>query len=229
MALQKAFLETEGGKRIDCLFNPAQLTVTKANQWVADLVPGRQAPNLYFTGGHSGTLWTVLTFDTTADGTAVTVHTQKLMGLMAVDKQLPGYDNATGRGRPPWVKLHWGDFHSFPGVVEDLQVDFTYFAAGGTPLRAKATILLRQFKEEGAWGPQNPTSGTPEPQRVHQVQVGETLDRIAATHYGESNRWRAIADANRIEDPLALAPGTILTIPRLESAPSDDEEEGLGG
>jgi Contractile injection system tube protein/LysM domain len=225
MALQKAFLETETGQRINCLFNPAHLTVTKANQWVGDLVPGRQAPNLYFTGGHSGTLQAVLTFDTTADGSAVTAHTHKLFGLMAVDKQLPGYDNATKRGRPPWVKLHWGDFHSFAGVVQDLQVDFTYFAANGTPLRAKAAIVLRQFEEEGAWGPQNPTSGTPEPQRVHRVQVGETLDRIAATHYGDSARWRVIADANRVEDPLALAPGVVLTIPRLEGGTPGDEEE----
>ena len=226
MALQKAFLETETGQRISCLFNPAQLTITKANHWVADLVPGRQAPNLYFTGGHPGTLQAVLTFDTTADGSAVTVHTQKLIGLMAVDKQLPGYDNATKRGRPPWVKLHWGDFHSFAGVVADLQIDFTYFAANGTPLRAKAAIFLRQFTEEGAWGPQNPTSGTPEPDRVHVVQAGETLDRIAASHYGDSTHWRAIADANRLEDPLAVRPGTALTIPRLESCAPAPEEDG---
>ena len=228
MALQKAFLETEGGQRIDCLFNPAQLTVSKSNQWVADLVPGRQAPNLYFTGGHAGTLRTVLTLDTTAEGTAVTVHTQKLLALMAVDQRLPGYDTATKRGRPPWVKLHWGDFHSFAGVLEDLQLDFTYFAANGTPLRAKATIFLRQFQEEGSFGPQNPTSGTPEPHRVHRVQVGETLDRIAAACYGRPDRWRTIAEANRIEDPMVLPPGTVLTIPRLEAGTPHQEEERRG-
>jgi LysM repeat protein len=227
MALQKAFLKTESGQRIDFLFNPAQLTITKANHWVSDLVPGRQAPNLYFTGGHAGTLRAVLTLDTTADGSAVTVHTQKLFKLMAIDTSLPGYDNATGRGRPPWIKLHWGDFHSFAGVLEDLQVDFTYFAANGAPLRAKAAIFLRQYEDEGNWGPQNPTSGTPEPERVHQVQVGETLDRIAATYYGRPTQWRAIASANAIEDPLALAPGSVLTIPRLEAGrPEAGEHDG---
>jgi LysM repeat protein len=216
MTLQKAFLETEGGQRIDCLFNPAHLTLTRANHWVSDLVPGRAAPNLYFTGGHAGTLTTTLTFDTTANGGDVTVHTAKLLKLMAVDPNLPGYDSATGRGRPPWVKFHWGDFHSFAGVIADLQIDFTYFSANGIPLRAKAALLLRQYTEEGDFGPQNPTSGTPEPERVHRVRTGETLDRIAATYYGDAGRWRAVAVANDIEDPLDVPPGTVLTIPRLE-------------
>lgn len=216
MPLQKAFLETEGGQRIDCLFNPAQLTLTHANHWVADLVPGRAAPNLYFTGGHAGTLSASLTFDTTAKGTDVTAHTGKLVKLMGVDRNLPGYDSSTGRGRPPWVKFHWGDFHSFAGVIADLQIDFTYFSAEGTPLRAKASLVLRQFAEAGDFRPQNPTSGTPEPERVHRVRPGETLDRIASTYYGHAGRWRAVADANHIEDPLDLRPGTVLTIPRLE-------------
>jgi hypothetical protein len=216
MALQKAFLQTETGQRIDCLFNPAQLTLTKSNHWVADLVPGRASPNLYFTGGLGGALSASLTLDTTSDGSAVTVHTGKLLKLMAVDQKLPGYDNATGRGRPPWVKFHWGDFHSFAGVIVDLHIDFTYFAADGTPLRAIAVLVLRQYAEEGDFGPQNPTSGTPEPERVHRVRTGETLDRIAAIYYGDSGRWRAVAGANGIEDPLALPPGTVLTIPRID-------------
>jgi nucleoid-associated protein YgaU len=51
---------------------------------------------------------------------------------------------------------------------------------------------------------------------VHRIQPGETLDRIAAMHYGDSTRWRTIADGNGIEDPLALRPGALLSIPRLD-------------
>jgi nucleoid-associated protein YgaU len=60
---------------------------------------------------------------------------------------------------------------------------------------------------------QNPTSGTPHPHRTHVVSPGETLDRIAAVYYGDGTRWRAIAVANGISDPLAIAPGTLLSIP----------------
>ena len=44
---------------------------------------------------------------------------------------------------------------------------------------------------------------------------GETLDRIAATHYADPTRWRLIADANHVVDPLALSAGELLVIPEI--------------
>jgi nucleoid-associated protein YgaU len=32
-------------------------------------------------------------------------------------------------------------------------------------------------------------------------------------HLGDSTQWRSIAEANEIEDPLALRPGSLLAIP----------------
>jgi nucleoid-associated protein YgaU len=49
---------------------------------------------------------------------------------------------------------------------------------------------------------------------VHRVQPGETLDRISAKYYGDSTRWRELARANGVEDPLAIRPGALLNIPR---------------
>ncbi|HEX7806464.1 MAG TPA: LysM peptidoglycan-binding domain-containing protein, partial [Cellulomonas sp.] len=97
-----------------------------------------------------------------------------------------------------------------------LELTFTYFSSTGIPLRATLALVLRQYEPSNAFGPQNPTSGTPRPHRVHQVQPGETLDRIAARYYGDATRWRTLAVANGIEDPLALRPGAQLSIPRLE-------------
>ena len=84
-------------------------------------------------------------------------------------------------------------------------------------LRSQLDALEVQFQEDANWGPQNPTSGTPDPHRVHQVERGETLDRLAASYYGDSTQWRLIARANGIEDPLALEPGAILVIPKLKA------------
>ena len=156
-----------------------------------------------------------LWFDTTDTGTAVTKHTGKVMKLMDVDPALPGTDPQTNNARPPYVVFHWGNLHSFKAVVTDLTMQFTYFSSTGVPLRAKVDLSLTQFAESAAFGPQNPTSGTPEPHRVHRVQPGETLDRISAKYYGDSTRWRAIATANGIVDPLALRTGSLLTIPRV--------------
>ncbi|MFN2608122.1 MAG: LysM peptidoglycan-binding domain-containing protein [Acidimicrobiales bacterium] len=215
-ATQKAYIEVENGQRLTCLFNPSELTIAKSNLWESDNVPGRNAPDLFFTGGESGTMDLSLVFDTTADGSPVTKHTNKLMDVMKVDPNLPGHDPERNKGRPPWVKFHWGDLHSFKAIVTSLNLTFTYFSSSGVPLRAKASISLKQFQEDAKWGPQNPTSGTPDPHRVHQLERGETLDRLAAAYYGDSTKWRHIARANGVEDPLRLQPGTRLVIPKLK-------------
>ena len=212
----KAFLETEKGDRIPCLFNPTALQVTRVNQWAADAPAGRAMPRLRFAGSRSGTLHLELFFDTTAEGGSVTTHTSKLLALMEPDPSLPGADAASGNVRPQWVKFHWGDLHSFKSVLTSLDLAFVYFAGDGTPLRARADVILTQYEQDAAFGPQNPTSGTPEPHRVHRVAPGETLDRIAAAHYGDPTRWRDIAAANGVEDPLAIRPGVLLGIPRIE-------------
>jgi hypothetical protein len=211
----KAFLTTEDGQRIPCLFNPSDLALTQINAWAADRMPGKGVPTLRYSGASSGSLRLTLFFDTTDTGKPVTEYTSKIVKLMEVNTSLPGSNASTNNARPPWVVFHWGDFHSFKAVVSALELTFEYFSNTGTPLRARAALTLTQYQDETAFAAQNPTSGTPRPHRVHRVQPGETLDRISAMHLGDSTKWRSIAEANELEDPLALRPGTLLAIPEL--------------
>jgi LysM repeat protein len=211
---QKAYLDTETGERLPCLFNPASLTVALSNVWRGDETPGKSAPDLYFAGSASATFDTELVFDTTDTGKPVTEYTTKLVHVMRIDPNLPGHDPSRNRGRPPWIRFHWGDLHSFKSVVERLSINFTYFGSDGTPLRARVSISLRQYEDDPTWAPQNPTSGTPHPHRVHVLQAGDTLDRIAARYYGDAAIWRVIAEANGIEDPFRLPKGAPLKIPQ---------------
>jgi hypothetical protein len=211
----KAFLTTEDSQRIPCLFNPSDLALTQNNAWAADRMPGKGVPTLRYTGAGSGSLRLTLFFDTTDTGKPVTEYTSKIVKLMEVNTSLPGSNASTNNARPPWVVFHWGDFHSFKAVVSALELTFEYFSNSGTPLRARAALTLTQYQDETAFAAQNPTSGTPRPHRVHRVQPGETLDRISAIHLGDSTKWRSIAEANEIEDPLALRPGSLLVIPEL--------------
>lgn len=212
--LQKAYLEVENGARIDCMFNPSTYSFATNNRWDADSIPGKRTPSLRFAGGGGGSFSLRLTFDTTDSGRSVTAHTNKLLKLMEIDTGLPGYDASLNNGRPPWVKFHWGaDIHSFKAVISSANVTFTYFSSEGVPLRANVDLSLDQYEADANWGPQNPTSGTPKPSRTHQVQVGDTLDRIAARYYGDATKWRDIAALNSIADPLDIAPGRLLAIP----------------
>ena len=211
----KAELHTEKNEVIKFLFNPADLTLTKSATWNAAENKGGNAPELRFSAGQSGTLALSITLDTTDTGEDVTYHTNKLLDLLKVDMSLAGSDKNRNKGRPPWVEFHWGPLHSFRAVVERLQIKFTYFAADGMPLRAKADLALKQYADEAVQPLQNPTSHTPSLQTVHRLSHGETLDRLAARHYADPTRWRLIAEANDIVDPLGLHPGDLLVIPEL--------------
>ena len=169
-----------------------------------------------YAGGEGGSFSLSLVFDTTSDGKPVTSYTNKLLKLMDVDTTLPGYDEARSNGRPPWVKFHWGtSLHSFKAVVKSIDVGFTYFSSEGLPLRANVEMSLEQYEPDANWGPQNPTSGTPNPNRTHQVQVGDTLDRISAPLLrrpdavaGHRRRQRARRPARPASRPPARDPGT---------------------
>ncbi len=212
--LQRAYLEVETGGRIECMFNPTTFSFATQNRWESDSIPGKATPTLRFAGGSGGTFSLSLVFDTTDTGKAVSTYSNKLLKLLEIDTTLPSYNADAGNGRPPWVKFHWGThIHSFKAVITSANVTFTYFSNEGLPLRANVELSLEQYEPDANWGPQNPTSGTPKPQRTHQVQVGDTLDRIAARYFGDSTKWRDIATINGIGDPLDLTPGRILSIP----------------
>ncbi len=212
---QKAFLQPEKGDKIPCLFNPSELSFSRSNTWSAPDMPGKGVPTLNYSGAQSGSMSLRLFFDTTDSGNPVTDYTDRLLSLMEVDPSLPGSNENNNNARPPWAQFHWGSMYSFKAVVTSASVTFTYFAADGTPLRADVDLSLTQYEDGKVFGPQNPTSGTPHPHRAHRIQPGETLDRIAAIHYGTPTKWRAIAELNGIEDPLALRPGRVLAIPEL--------------
>jgi contractile injection system tube protein/LysM domain-containing protein len=215
---EKAFLKFErSNEPLECLFNPETITIAKSNKWGppgGDTQPGKEPPTLSFQGQESGSLGFDLVFDSTDTGAPVTNYTNKLLSYMEIDPTLPGTDENSNNGRPPFVVFHWGRLYSFPAVITRADITFDYFSSSGVPLRAKVKLSLTQYMKSRAFTKQNPTSGTPQPHRVHRIQPGETLDRISARYYGDSTRWRLLAMANGIEDPLAIRPGSLLSVPQ---------------
>lgn len=213
MGLAKAQLQPEQGAAIPCMFNPAEISLSKSNSWKASESKGANAPTLEFQAGQSATISLNLVLDTSLTGEDVSGYTNKLFDLMKVDPSLPGAKSGNNSARPPWVKLEWGSTNTFKAVLERLAVRYTYFDDRGTPLRAKADLALKQYEDEQAYPLQNPTSFSPRPHRAHTLIAGETLDKLAARYYRDATQWRQIAEANRILDPLDLPLGTVLVIP----------------
>jgi len=66
-------------------------------------------------------------------------------------------------------------------------------------------------KEQLERNPRN----SPDHTKRRTLKSGETLALIASEEYDDPGEWRRIADANGIDDPRDVKPGTVLTLPPI--------------
>jgi Contractile injection system tube protein/LysM domain len=215
-----------GHVTVGLTLNPADLDFKRSVQIAEIPIPGLDSPLLQFIRGQNETLTLSLFFDTTDKGmgdtaTSVATLVDPIYGATKVDPLTHA---------PPVCTFAWGD--DFPGnhihdkagsqkrenfecLVERVDHKYTLFSPKGVPLRATATVTLREFKTLGRQLLQLGLN-SPDRTQVRTLRTDETLDTIAAEHYRRSGQWRTIARANHIEDPRRLAPGTFLTLPPLD-------------
>lgn len=219
---KQAYLELEGQQSdpIVCWFNPKDYSISKQNTWDVKPVVGQALPTVQFTGGQARQLTLDLLFDASdTDSMDVVGITNRLFRMMQVDEKL-GSGSAKNSARPPKVKFGWGSTLSFEAVPTSLAVQYTHFRPDGTPVRATAKLTLVQVDEtvemaggSGTARRQNPTTTGIAGVRSHVVRDGDSLPSIAFAAYGDATRWRVVAEANGIDNPLALRRGEVLSIP----------------
>lgn len=204
MALEKATIKPDGKAPIAVLFNPTQYSLDKGNQIAEIGVPGLAAPILQYARGNARTLSVELLFDTYEAGKDVRTHTDKIYGLLAIERSTHV---------PPICTFAWGSLR-FRCVVETVNGRFTLFFPDGRPARATLTVAMKEFTEVGKLVRSPPTESA-DHAKSYVVRQGDTLSSIAAAEYGDPALWRAIARANRIVSPRALRVGRTLVIPPI--------------
>lgn len=203
---------------LECLFNPTEYSFTMGNTWTPKRANGREMSFLEYTGGDNSTLTVDLFFDTVEPRTVkgqtyldVTEYVKTLQDFMVPTVGSPGTKNK----RPPYLRFQWGKGYSFKSVLRNMSVRYTLFNQGGDPIRCTASVTFVSVEldfEENQQGT-NPTSYAEAGHKQREVMPQDTLALISYQEYGNPNRWRRIAEANGIEDPLDLRPGQILAIP----------------
>jgi nucleoid-associated protein YgaU len=206
MAFQRASIQPEHGSTFNVLFNPTQYTIEKSNSLAEAGIPGLEAPILQYVHGNTRTLNMDLFFDTYEERTDVRDHTSKVYDLLLVDAETHA---------PPICKIVWGCF-SFRGVLDHVSGRYTLFLPDGTPVRATLSVSFKEYIEVEVLVRQNPTHSA-DHQKTRVVQAGDKLTDIAFREYGDARKWRPIADANRLDNPLQLKPGHVLIIPALNT------------
>lgn len=217
--LAKAFIDIEGGEKLQCWFNPNRYTISKSNKWDEQPVVGTSLPQVQFGGGQARKLSLELFFDDSDnyDGDVKRI-TDRLFAAMEVND---AFQSSRNTARPPLVEFGWGQTWTFKAVIEQLSVDFILFRPDGVPVRAIAKLDLRQA-EQVVGGPATPDAKRQNPTTLGMaglgakvVREGDSLQSMAFAAYRDATSWRAIAEANGIDDPTRLIRGASLAIPRL--------------
>jgi hypothetical protein len=121
--------------------------------------------------------------------------------------------------RLPVLLFSWG-IHgprgsNLPVTLEKVTVEYQRFDPLGIPVWARFSLTLVEFT---APKPRtNPTSGGVPGRATHTVSQCENVVQIANRAYGSPNAWRAVAEANGIDDPLRVKPGRTLSLPPAEA------------
>ncbi len=217
----KAKLAIEGGDTIQVLFNPTEYTITKGNNWTFDPIKGTSLPTGKFGGGKPREMQVNLLLDQSLpnDGKSVKEITDQLFKMMEVKG---GSGAGAGDAVPALVTFQWGEMIPFKAACTSLTVAFQLFKPNGSPIRADVKLAMTQAaaatsasaKSKGK--KQNPTTRSDGGLGVHLVKDGDSLQSIANRTYGDPNRWRLIAEANGVDDPLHLRRGKALDLPRID-------------
>ncbi len=201
------------GESVPCMFNPYEYTIAKTNSYEQADTKGKNIPHIRFQQGGAQTLTLRLLFDTLDAGQDVRSLTAHLWNMMMVDDART--DPRTGKSEPPHCMFIWGAF-SFEAVITQMSEQIGLFLPSGTAVRSTIQISLQQVSDAFDILGQNPTSGGGIAPTTRMLDAGDRLDLIAYDAYGDSTKWRQIAQANGIDDPLHLRTGRLIIIPPME-------------
>ncbi len=197
-----------GGTRIDFMFNPKEISISKSVEWKAK--PSKK-PTMPEYGGTKPQTITVEMFLDASEGGDVTTKVDQLFDAME-----PHEKTKKDKPSPPFCSFGWGvKTYISNAVLKTVAVKYTRFKPDGTPIRASATVTLEELRPGTA--KTNPTSGSPDAEVERILRPGDTLASIAYEELGTPTLWRVIAEVNGVDDPFRLVPGTSLIIPSLSA------------
>lgn len=215
MGIEKASIDilsgTHAGTRISVLFNPTEYTIERSNTYKTTSVPGLSGPLIHFINGEADSLSMELFLD---DYTDAPKNGQK--GVRErVDEIAAMLDIDNNQHAPPIVRFVWGKL-SFKAIIEKLTRKFQLFQPEGVPARATLGISFKEYRTLSELLV-NPRLQSADKSKRRVVVAGDSLWLMASREYHDATLWRAIAEANDLDDPRAILAGQWLIVPPLET------------
>lgn len=229
-SLKKAIIEIykNNGKtveKVECAFNPSQYTIKSTANYKEDHSIGTDVSRMIFLSGAQKEFSTALFFDSEGEigraGSMADVlgsssgKNDSIKPVTDTMKKITSAVQVSGSDhKPPLVAFIWGNLH-FKGVITSVTETFTMFDPFGKPIRGKLDLTIKEAQEEGLTKKSEPFE-SPDRTKYRTVLEGSSLWSMAYEEYGDCEKWRVIAKANGLLNPLQIYPGQVLKIPALQ-------------
>lgn len=204
-----------------CTFNPSQYSIKNAGKYKENKEVTGETETVTFVGVKQRVLSVSLFFDSAYS------LSQKMQGIKFPvgdlnSSLIPSVTEFTGKlenavmvdgnlHTPPQVTFLWGDLE-FKGVLTDLNQTFTMFNLFGKPLRAKVDLTIQAMETLAS---KSSPLQSPDRTKCRVITAGMSLWGIAYEEYGDCEKWRLIANANQLMNPLDIKEGTTIKVPAL--------------
>lgn len=215
MGYVPAKLVLEDGQEIAVMFNPSQYDISKNITYSKLNAVGSNNPKGQFISTGTDILKLSLIFNTynfkDKEGNIIPpVDKETNLDVNLRIKKI--YDltmiNPSDH-KPPVVTFKWTSL-IFKGFITSISRKYTMFLDDGTPVRATVDITMQNGDVT-----QNQMLESPDRTKYRIINEGTELWEQANNEYNDPSRWREIARANNISDPLDIKSGDNICIPPL--------------
>jgi hypothetical protein len=201
--------------RLEVLFNPTEYSINRETNFFEVPVPGLDSPVVQYVRGSGDKMTFELFFDITdrmQDGQVTTGQSVRELFVDPLERLMLQNEKLHA---PPPIMILWGkEVVMESAVATSLSVKYTLFDTRGRPVRATANLSVREHKSASAQLAEQRLA-SPDLTNTAVVRAGDTLPLIAFREYGDAAQWRPIAETNGLSNPLALAPGANLIVPKI--------------
>lgn len=210
-------------------FNPSAYTIRSTPLYQTVKKLGQDNTGSVFISGAARELSAVLYFDSASDSDLLplflTPELSRALPMATLENQLKPVTDKTKllaeavrvageQHTPPTVIFSWGNLN-FKGKISSLSEEYTMFSMEGKPIRAKVNITIKEETDEALMRKTSPFE-SPDRTKSRVIVEGMSLWSLAYEEYDDCEKWRIIARANHIMNPLDVVPGQVVKIPALE-------------
>lgn len=206
-----AQLEVKGVGVIKFPYNPQQWSVTKEALWnTTPQTAAKEGGVPQFQGTKAQSMTLPITLDRFGE---MPIDPDEAIKTLFAGTAPTAESTQKKDAKPPVVLVQWGrEMIMEQAYIKSVKITKKDLNPTTGQLNlAEAEVVLEAIPQSVAG--QNPTSGALASKRTHTMIDGDSLASVAYAEYGNPTRWRALAAANKIDDPMRVRPGTVLIVP----------------